>query len=81
MKRISTTRKSSFPAPARNRSRINPRWNRRRIEDVCWHMLTTGYLNCEDIIYPVVPFEESDKDYVKYIVDEPQLSIKMGVKF
>ena len=58
-----------------------PRWNRRRIEDVCWHMLTTGYLNCEDIIYPVVPFEESDKDYVKYIVDEPQLSIKMGVKF
>ena len=44
-------------------------------------MLTTGYLNCEDIIYPVVPFEESDKDYVKYIVDEPQLSIKMGVKF
>lgn len=58
-----------------------PRWSRRRIEDVCWDMLTNGYLNCEDIIFPVVDFEDSDQAYMKYVDLEPQSSIKMGVKF
>jgi threonine dehydrogenase-like Zn-dependent dehydrogenase len=58
-----------------------PRWDRHRIEDVCWDMLTNGYLNCEDIIYPVVDFKESDKAYMKYVDQEPQSSIKMGVEF
>lgn len=58
-----------------------PRWNRRRIEEVCWEMLTNGYLNCEDIISPVVAFEDSAEGYMKYVDKEPHLSIKMGVEF
>ena len=58
-----------------------PRWDRRRIKDTCWEMLTNGYLNCEDIIFPVVDFEESDQAYMKYVDREPQSSIKMGVRF
>lgn len=58
-----------------------PRWSRKRIEEVCWEMLTNGYLNCEDIVYPVVSFEESAAAYMKYVDKEPHLSIKMGVKF
>lgn len=58
-----------------------PRWNRRRIEEVCWDMLTNGYLNCENIINPVVAFNESAEAYMKYVDKEPHLSIKMGVEF
>ena len=58
-----------------------PRWDRHRIEDTCWEMLTNGYLNCEDIIFPVVDFAEADRAYEKYVDQEPQSSIKMGVKF
>jgi threonine dehydrogenase-like Zn-dependent dehydrogenase len=58
-----------------------PRWSRRRIEDVCWEMLINGYLNCEDIINPVVSFDDSAEGYMKYVEREPHLSIKMGVEF
>jgi len=58
-----------------------PRWNRRRIEDVCWEMLTNGYLNCDNIVYPVVPFDACADGYMKYVDREPHLSIKMGVEF
>ncbi len=58
-----------------------PRWSRRRIEDVCWEMLTNGYLNCENIISPVVAFDDSAEGFMKYVDREPHLSIKMGVKF
>jgi threonine dehydrogenase-like Zn-dependent dehydrogenase len=57
-----------------------PRWSRRRIEDTCWEMLTNGYLNCEDIIYPVVPFEKCDEAYMHYVDRNPQESIKLGIK-
>jgi threonine dehydrogenase-like Zn-dependent dehydrogenase len=58
-----------------------PRWNRKRIEDVCWEMLTNGYLNCEEIINPVVAFDDSAEGFMKYVDKEPHLSIKMGVEF
>lgn len=58
-----------------------PRWNRRRIEDTCWDMLMSGYLNCDDLIYPVVPFENSDQAYMDYVDKNPQLSIKLGIEF
>lgn len=57
-----------------------PRWNRRRIEDVCWELLMSDYINCEDIISPVVPFEDSAEAYCKYVDREPEMSIKMGVE-
>ncbi len=58
-----------------------PRWNRKRIEDTCWELLMNGYLNCEEIIYPVVPFADSAESYCKYVDQQPELSIKMGVAF
>jgi threonine dehydrogenase-like Zn-dependent dehydrogenase len=57
-----------------------PRWNRKRIEDTCWDLLMNGYINCEDIIEPIVPFKESADAYVKYVDQNPELSIKMGVE-
>ncbi|RFU63574.1 zinc-binding alcohol dehydrogenase [Bacillus sp. V59.32b] len=57
-----------------------PRWNRKRIEDTCWELLMNGHLDCEDIIDPIVSFEESADAYMKYVDQQPQLSIKMGIE-
>lgn len=58
-----------------------PRWNRRRIEDVCWEMLRSGLIDCEDIIYPVVPFDQSAEAYCEYVDRHPERSIKLGITF
>lgn len=58
-----------------------PRWNRKRIEDTCWELLMNGYLDCEDIIDPVVPFKESAQAYMEYVDQRPELSIKMGIEY
>lgn len=58
-----------------------PRWTRHRIEDVVWEMLMNGYLNCEDIVYPVIPFEESAEGFCEYVDRHPEKSIKLGVTF
>jgi len=58
-----------------------PRWNRKRIEDTCWELLMNGYINCEEIIEPIVPFKESAESYEKFVDQQPELSIKMGVDF
>jgi threonine dehydrogenase-like Zn-dependent dehydrogenase len=57
-----------------------PRWNRKRIEDTCWELLMNGYLDCVDIIDPIVSFEESAKAYMQYVDQHPELSIKMGIE-
>lgn len=56
-----------------------PRWNRRRIEDTCWKLLTDGTLDCAPIISPVVPFEESAAAYCHYVDQHPEQSIKLGI--
>lgn len=58
-----------------------PRWNRRRIEDVCWEMLSSGLIDCEDIIYPVIPFKQAAEAYVEYVDRHPERSIKLGIIF
>ncbi|EOL9019823.1 zinc-binding alcohol dehydrogenase [Cronobacter dublinensis] len=58
-----------------------PRWSRKRIEETCWELLMNGYLNCEDLIDPVVTFTQSAESYMKYVDQHPELSIKMGVTF
>ncbi len=58
-----------------------PRWSRKRIEETCWELLMNGYLNCEDLIDPVVTFTTSPESYMKYVDQHPELSIKMGVTF
>jgi len=59
----------------------HPRWSWRRIEDECWRLLASGKLQCEDIVYPVVPFEESAEAYETYVDRHPERSIKLGVEF
>ncbi len=61
-------------------NRDHPRWDFARIMDICWQLLSEGRFQCEDIVYPVVPFDEAvqayqDMDY------HPENSIKLGVKF
>ena len=58
-----------------------PRWNRKRIEDVCWELLMNGYLDCEELIDPVVPFAECAEGFCEYVDRHPEKSIKMGVEF
>ena len=58
-----------------------PRWNRKRIEETCWELLMNGYLNCEDIIEPIVTFEKSAEAYMEYVDQHPELSIKMGIEY
>jgi len=58
-----------------------PRWSRKRIEDVCWELLMNGYLDCEDIIDPIVEFEDCAEGFKKYVDLEPDLSIKLGIAF
>lgn len=58
-----------------------PRWNRKRIEETCWEELMNGYLDCEKIIDPIVPFVESARAYEQFVDKEPHLSIKLGVDF
>lgn len=57
-----------------------PRWNRRRIEETCWELLMNGYINCTDIIHPIVKFDESAEAYMKFVDQHPELSIKMGIE-
>ena len=58
-----------------------PRWTRRRIEDTVWDMLMNGYLDCEGIIDPIVPFAQSAEAFVQYVDLHPEESIKLGVTF
>lgn len=58
-----------------------PRWSRHRIEDVVWDMLMNGYLDCEDLLDPVVPFAESAEAFCEYVDNHPESSVKLGVSF
>lgn len=58
-----------------------PRWSRKRIEDVVWDLLMSGYLDCSEIIDPIVPFEESAGAFSRYVDREPDKSIKLGIRF
>ncbi|TVY07986.1 zinc-dependent alcohol dehydrogenase [Paenibacillus cremeus] len=73
--KIVFSRASSEPNPD------YPRWNRKRIEDTCWELLMNGYLNCEDLIDPVVAFEECAEAYMNFVDQNPELSIKMGIEY
>lgn len=80
-RKVISTGKNVFSRACSEHLPEYPRWTRKRIEDVVWNMLMSGYLNCEDIIDPIVPFEESAEGFMKYVDQDPELSIKMGVTF
>ena len=57
-----------------------PRWSRKRIEETCWELLMNGYLNCEDLIDPVVTFANSPESYMQYVDQHPeQMGILLGI--
>ena len=58
-----------------------PRWSRKRIEDVVWEHLMNGYLDCHDIIDPVIPFARAAEGFCKYVDQEADQSIKLGIEF
>ncbi|MDF2964522.1 MAG: alcohol dehydrogenase [Paenibacillus sp.] len=58
-----------------------PRWSRRRIEQTCWALLSEGLIDCEDIVHPVIGFEESAEGYEEYVDRQPAKSIKLGIRF
>lgn len=57
----------------------HPRWDFKRIREACWDLLAAGKINCEEIINPVVPFEQSAEAYETYVDQKPEASIKLGV--
>ncbi|CCU84206.1 putative oxidoreductase, Zn-dependent and NAD(P)-binding [Mesotoga infera] len=73
--RVVFSRAASEPSPD------FPRWDRKRIEKTCWNLILDGSLSGDDIVNPVVNFEESPSAYCKYVDTNPELSIKLGVAF
>ena len=61
-------------------NREHPRWDERRILDLCWSMLADGRLSGEPIVDPIVPFEELVDAYPA-IVQDPEGSVKLGASF
>ncbi len=58
----------------------HPRWNFRRIVDTCWKWLAEGRFDCEDIVDPIIPFEDSVEAYIE-MDNHPERSVKLGVSF
>ena len=58
-----------------------PRWNWNRINAECWHLLSSGALKCENVIDPVVSFEDAGSTYLDVVAQHPDKSVKMGVTF
>ena len=61
--------------------RDHPRWNRKRIEQTVWQMISTGYIDGREIIQPVVSFAEAVDAYSTYLDKFPEQSIKLGIRF
>ena len=58
-----------------------PRWSFKRIRTEAWELLCQGRFKCENIVDPVVDFDTCDNSYIHYIVENPEESVKMGVRF
>ncbi len=58
-----------------------PRWSFKRIRAEAWELLCQGRFKRENIVDPVVDFDTCDNSYIHYIVENPEESVKMGVRF
>lgn len=61
-------------------NREYPRWDFDRLCKASWEILSKGLINCENIVDPVVSIEEAADMYM-HIEQNPNESVKMGVKF
>lgn len=58
----------------------HPRWDEKRVRDVCWRLLADGKLASIPVVRPVVPFDSLVSEYPK-IATHPGENIKLGVRF
>lgn len=58
-----------------------PRWDLARINATAWEFLKTERYNCEEILTPVIDFEDIVEKYKYYVDQNTSQSIKLGVKF
>ncbi len=59
-------------------NREYPLWNNQRIRQVAFDLLKTGRLQVEDLVDPIVPFDQSAEAY-RMIDEHPEKCIKLGV--
>lgn len=62
-------------------NRDYPRWDFNRICEASWELLEKGEISCKNVIQPVVEFSECDNAYRYYVMEHPEESIKLGIKF
>ncbi len=61
-------------------NRLHPRWSFERLQQTCWDMLSSGKIQCEKIIYPVVSFDSAAQVYMD-IEKNAALGIKLGIDY
>jgi threonine dehydrogenase-like Zn-dependent dehydrogenase len=61
-------------------NRDHPRWNNDRIYACCYDLILQGKIKGEQVIWPVVSFDELATAYPK-IADDPASTLKLGVRY
>ncbi len=61
-------------------NREHPRWDEKRIYATCWRLIVEGRLSGEEVVAPVVDFEDVVTEYPK-IATDPGSNIKLGARF
>ncbi len=62
-------------------NRDHPRWSKARIHATCRDLIATGRIQAEDIVTPVVPYDENLLDEYLKIASAPHANVKLGVKY
>jgi len=61
-------------------NREHPRWSEPRLFETCLRLLTEGKISGEQVVTPVVAFDELAGEYPK-IATEPDAYVKLGVEY
>jgi threonine dehydrogenase-like Zn-dependent dehydrogenase len=61
-------------------NRDHPRWNDSRIFEVCLRLLIEGKISGDEVVTPVVKFDDLAEEYPK-IAAEPDTYVKIGCEY
>ena len=61
-------------------NRDYPRWDEQRLFATCWRLFVEGQLSGDNVVSPVVPFQQLVTEYPK-IASDPGSNIKLGATF
>lgn len=62
-------------------NREHPRWDNKRVQATCHRLIVAGLIDAEQIISPIVAYDENIiSEYLK-IASEPHGNVKLGVKY